>query len=187
MPSFLFYTLLDFLLTITNNIQESTSNIQENRREEVEKVLLSASVKFRVQFYEVDSMGVVWHGNYINYMETARCALLNKVGYGYKVMEVEGYVFPVIKLNIKYVRSLHFEEEATITAFLIEYKDCLTIEYKIVNANNETVLKAQTKQVAVKWKVHETQLQSPSLFIKRVEECIKKEKESKDEKIPSII
>ena len=40
---------------------------------------IEASVEFRVEFYDVDSMGVVWHGNYVKYMELGRCALLDKI------------------------------------------------------------------------------------------------------------
>ena len=30
----------------------------------MEKVLLEAEMPFKVEFYDVDTMGVVWHGNY---------------------------------------------------------------------------------------------------------------------------
>ena len=52
----------------------------------MEKVLLEAEMPFKVEFYDVDTMGVVWHGNYIKYMEAVRCVLLDKIGYGYSEM-----------------------------------------------------------------------------------------------------
>jgi len=36
---------------------------------------LWAEVELTVEFFDVDSMQVVWHGNYLKYMERARCAL----------------------------------------------------------------------------------------------------------------
>ena len=32
----------------------------------------------RVQFYDCDPMGVVWHGNYLRFMEQARFALIER-------------------------------------------------------------------------------------------------------------
>jgi len=40
-----------------------------------------AEVELTVEFFDVDSMQIVWHGNYLKYMERARCALLDKIGY----------------------------------------------------------------------------------------------------------
>ena len=44
---------------------------------------ISEEIVFNVEFYDVDSMRIVWHGNYVKYMEASRCALLNKIGYNY--------------------------------------------------------------------------------------------------------
>ncbi|MGN6981510.1 acyl-CoA thioesterase, partial [Neisseria sp. P0009.S007] len=32
------------------------------------------SFKTEVPFFDVDAMHIVWHGNYVKYLETARCA-----------------------------------------------------------------------------------------------------------------
>ena len=32
--------------------------------------MISKSVALKAQFYDVDSMNVVWHGNYVKYFET---------------------------------------------------------------------------------------------------------------------
>ena len=39
---------------------------------------IKETVDFQVEFYDVDSMQVAWHGNYVKFMEVARCALLKK-------------------------------------------------------------------------------------------------------------
>ena len=48
---------------------------------------LSTEIEFKVDFNDCDPMRIVWHGNYINYFERARCALLDKIGYNYIDME----------------------------------------------------------------------------------------------------
>ena len=138
----------------------------------MEKVLLEAEMPFKVEFYDVDTMGVVWHGNYIKYMEAVRCVLLDKIGYGYSEMMKEGFAFPVITINLKYVRSLVFGENAVIKAYLLEYKDRLRIKYEVLNSAGMVATKGETVQIAVDWNTKETQFESPELFAQRVEETI---------------
>lgn len=139
----------------------------------MEKVLLEAEMPFKVEFYDVDTMGVVWHGNYIKYMEAVRCVLLDKIGYGYSEMMKEGFAFPVITINLKYVRSLVFGENAVIKAYLLEYKDRLRIKYEVFNSAGMVATKGETIQIAVDWNTKETQFESPELFVQRVEETIR--------------
>lgn len=139
----------------------------------MDKKLVSVEMPFTVEFYDADSMAVVWHGNYVKYLEAVRCRLLDKIGYGYDVMQKEDFLFPVINLNIKYIRSLYFAENAIIKAHLVEYKDKLRIKYEIFNSKNEITTKAETTQMAVKWATKETQLESPPLFIQKVEDAIR--------------
>ena len=138
----------------------------------MEKVLLEAEMPFKVEFYDVDTMGVVWHGNYIKYMEAVRCVLLDKIGYGYSEMMKEGFAFPVITINLKYVRSLVFGENAVIKAYLLEYKDRLRIKYEVFNSAGMVATKGETIQIAVDWNTKETQFESPELFVQRAEETI---------------
>ena len=37
-----------------------------------------------VPFYDVDPMNIVWHGNYIKYLEQARCDMFSKIGYTFR-------------------------------------------------------------------------------------------------------
>ena len=41
-------------------------------------MLFKTEMKLTVQFYDLDPMNVVWHGNYLKYLESARCDLLKK-------------------------------------------------------------------------------------------------------------
>ena len=61
---------------------------------------IKESVEFQIEFYDVDSMQIAWHGNYVKYMEVARCALLSKIGYDYNEMRRSGYIWPVVDLHI---------------------------------------------------------------------------------------
>ncbi|HBO30667.1 MAG TPA: thioesterase, partial [Leeuwenhoekiella sp.] len=53
----------------------------------------NSSVK--VRYGETDQMGVVYHGNYAQYLEVARIEWLSDLGVSYKKMEENGVMLPV--------------------------------------------------------------------------------------------
>ena len=48
----------------------------------------------RVQYYETDRMGVTHHSNYIRFMEEARVAYLEQLGFPYAELERRGVISP---------------------------------------------------------------------------------------------
>ena len=38
----------------------------------------------KAQFYETDGMGIIYHGNYIHWMEEARTDLMDQIGWSYR-------------------------------------------------------------------------------------------------------
>ena len=131
---------------------------------------IEASVEFIVEFYDVDAMGVVWHGNYVKYMELGRCALLDKIGYGYNEMKESNYAFPVASLKLKYIKPLMFKQTAIIKAVLVEYENRIKIEYFIFDKESgELVTKGESIQMALNMKTLTTSFQCPECFIKKVE------------------
>jgi acyl-CoA thioester hydrolase len=132
---------------------------------------MSATVDFTVEFYEVDSMKIVWHGNYLNYMERARCALLDKINYNYIIMEHSGFGWPVVEVKIKYIRPLRFLQKARIEATLLEYENCLKISYQITDIETGALLtKAESMHMAINMKTGESYFENPKEFIDKVKE-----------------
>ena len=131
---------------------------------------IEASVEFKVEFYDVDAMGVVWHGNYVKYMELGRCALLDKIGYGYNEMKESNYAFPVASLKLKYIKPLMFKQTAIIKSVLVEYENRIKIEYFIYDKESgELVTKGESIQMALNMKTLTSCFQCPDCFIKKVE------------------
>ncbi len=129
---------------------------------------ISVETKIRVEFYDVDSMDIAYHGNYVKFMEIARCNLLDKIGYGYKEMVATNYYFPVTTLNIKYIRSLVFEQEAIVKATLVEWENRIRIKYEIRSLDGTIVTKAETTQMAVKMPGNITCFECPKCFTDKV-------------------
>jgi acyl-CoA thioester hydrolase len=135
---------------------------------------ISAETEFTVEFYDLDPMQVVWHGNYIKYFELARRVLLDKIGYGYREMENSGYAFPVIDISAKYVGSLKFKEKGRVKAVLEEYENRLRLKYEIRNAETGMLTtKGISTQMAYDIKAGESCFVCPQALILKVEAMIR--------------
>ena len=131
--------------------------------------MLSADTEIIAQFYDLDPMNVVWHGNYPRFLEQARCALLDRIGYNYVQMNASGYAWPIVDMRIKYVRPIRLAEIIIVTASLREYEHRLRLDYRICGKLDGAVrTKAQTTQVAVLLASGELQLESPAALTTKV-------------------
>ena len=61
---------------------------------------------FRVQPHHTDYGGVVWHGTYIQWMETARVECLRSLEFAFEDFVKAGYDLPVVDLQLRYHRPL---------------------------------------------------------------------------------
>lgn len=64
----------------------------------------------RVRFAETDAMGVVHHGAYLPYLESARVEYLRSVGRPYAALREEGVELPVVELWVRYLQPVRFDE-----------------------------------------------------------------------------
>lgn len=130
---------------------------------------LRHSVIIEVPFFDVDSMDIVWHGHYVKYLEVARCAFLSAIGYDYNVMKANGYGWPIVQLNLKYVRPAVFGQKIRVEVVLKEYESCLKFDYVISDIiSGKKLTKASSMQVAVCMQTRETQFQTPESWLQAV-------------------
>ena len=133
--------------------------------------MISADVVIKAQMYDLDPMGVVWHGNYARFLEQARCALLDRIGFNYLQMEASGHLWPIVDMRLKYVGPIRFAQEIVVTATLAEWRNRLKIEYRIRDrTSGEVLTKAHTVQVAVVAATGELLLESPPALTEKMAE-----------------
>ncbi|MBL4621500.1 MAG: acyl-CoA thioesterase [Immundisolibacteraceae bacterium] len=133
--------------------------------------MISATISTEIQFYQLDPMKVVWHGNYAEFFEQARSRLLTKLKYNYAEMEASGYLWPVIKMEIKYVKPLVLGQKINVTATLVEFEQRMRIKYLIVDADSgQRLTKAQTIMVAVNAETGQMCFSSPQILLDKVAE-----------------
>ena len=62
---------------------------------------ISETVRVKVRFSEVDPIRMVWHGNYIKYLEDAREAFGHRYGISYLQISGHGYYAPIYDLQVR--------------------------------------------------------------------------------------
>lgn len=102
-------------------------------------------ISFRIRYSETDQMGVVYHGNYAQYLELARVEWLRSLGISYKTMEEGGIMLPVISLSINFLKPALYDDLITVKVIL-KKKPAVRIEfdYEITNEIGDLLATANT-------------------------------------------
>ncbi len=131
--------------------------------------MICAEVLLAVPFYDVDLLGIAWHGHYCKYFELARCEMLEKIEYGYMAMKASGYVWPIVDLQVRFVRPARFGQRIRVSAELVEHEYRMKIKYRIADAETgETLAKGHTIQAAVDAATGEMSYASPDVFLRKL-------------------
>ena len=130
---------------------------------------LSHEIEVLPPFFDIDSMDIVWHGHYVKYLELARCALLDKFGYGYTQMRESGYGWPIVDLRLKYSRPATFNQPLIVRAEIVEWENRLKMNYTIRDAKTGAKINtAMSIQVAVSLATREMQYVCPRVLWERL-------------------
>jgi len=130
---------------------------------------LSVEIDLQIQFYDLDPMEIVWHGNYVKYLEQARCALFDTIGYNYPEMQASGFAWPVIDLHLRYVQPAKFGQRIKVCATIVEWENRLKIAYVITDiASGQRLTKGTTTQVAVNIATREMCFVSPPVLFQKL-------------------
>ncbi|NJM99024.1 MAG: acyl-CoA thioesterase [Phormidesmis sp. RL_2_1] len=68
----------------------------------------------RVQPHHTDYSGVVWHGSYITWLESARVECLRAAGIPFEHLVNSGYDLPVVRLDLRYRQPLMLGDSAIV-------------------------------------------------------------------------
>jgi acyl-CoA thioester hydrolase len=90
-------------------------------------------------------MGVVYHGNYAQYLELGRVEWLRSMGISYKTMEENGIILPVISLELKFKKSAVYDDLITVVTKLKKMPSVkIEFDYEIYNEANDLLVEANT-------------------------------------------
>ncbi len=135
----------------------------------------------QAQYYETDQMGIIHHSNYIRWMEEARIAYMDEMGFPYKRVEDAGIISPVLSVQCDYKAMTYFGDRVCIDVKLssfrgvkyeisYEMRDEKTGELRAVGKSGHCFLNKNGRPSNIKKEL-------PELYTKMVEELQKVEEE----------
>ena len=131
--------------------------------------MIRAEVELSVPFFDIDLLGIAWHGHYCKYLEIARCAMLDQIDYGYMVMKQTGFVWPIVDMQLRFVKPARFEQRLRVRAELVEWEYRMKIKYRVTDAGSGEILaKGHTVQAAVNVCSGEMSYSSPRVFLQKL-------------------
>lgn len=72
-------------------------------------------MQVRIYYEDTDAAGVVYHSNYLKYMERARTEWLREQGISVAELAKEGSVFPVVRMEIDFKAPAQHDDLLAIT------------------------------------------------------------------------
>ncbi|HNY03453.1 MAG TPA: acyl-CoA thioesterase [Bacteroidales bacterium] len=118
-----------------------------------------------VRFSEVDSMRIVWHGNYLKYFEDGRESFGLKYSLGYLDVYKHNVMIPIVKATCDYKRPLENGDIAVVeTRFIPSEAAKIVFEYTIYRKRDREVAATGTTTQVFLTPQGELLLTAPEFF-----------------------
>lgn len=125
-------------------------------------------ISFRVRYGETDQMGIVYHGNYPQYLEMGRVEWLRALGISYKTMEENGILLPVISLQINFKKSAVYDDLITVKTILTK-TPMARIEFDyVIYRNSDEILATANTVLAFMDKETKRPLRCPNYILEKL-------------------
>lgn len=90
-------------------------------------------------------MGVVYHGNYAQYLEMGRVEWLRDHGFSYKKLEESGVMLPVISMQLQFRKSAVYDDLITVHTKLVRTPGVkIEFDFEIYNEAGDLLVTANT-------------------------------------------
>lgn len=104
----------------------------------------------RVYYEDTDSGGVVYHSNYLNFMERARTEWLRELGFEQTYLkDILHVIFVVHSMTIAFKRPAKFNDLLTITSALEKIGHSGLVFIQTVSVDGQLLVQAQVKLACV--------------------------------------
>ena len=89
----------------------------------------------KAQFYETDGMGIIYHGNYIHWMEEARTDLMDQIGWSYRRAVEAGVDIALTDISCHYKTMTRFGETMAIETAITRLTPArMELSYRMTDA-----------------------------------------------------
>ena len=118
--------------------------------------------RVRVRYAETDQMGVVYHANYLVWMEIGRVELVRSRGFNYKDLEhSEGLALAVVEVQCRYLHPARYDQEVVIqTEVTAATARAITFAYelRLAGGSERVVATGRTRHISVNREMRPTRL-----------------------------
>ena len=110
-----------------------------------------STVQIRVNYADVDRMGLLHHSVYLKYLERSREEFIRRRNGAYAAMEDAGVLIVVVEANLKYKRPARFDDVLAVTLELTDVGAAsLRIAYEVHRVGeDEPIATATTRHALV--------------------------------------
>lgn len=111
----------------------------------------TAEREIQILYADTDMMGVIYHGNYVKWLELGREQLIEDIGYSYRHMESQGFYAPVYNVDITYRHPLKYGDRAFVRTWVEENGRARVVYgFQIVNGEGVLCTEGTTTHTVVK-------------------------------------
>ena len=98
-------------------------------------------IKVRVRYGETDQMGIVYYGNYAQYLEMGRVEWLRSLGISYRQMEESGILLPVVSLHIDFKKPAKYDDVLVVRTILKQKPSVkIVFDYEVYHEESDALL-----------------------------------------------
>jgi acyl-CoA thioester hydrolase len=110
-----------------------------------------SAIEHRVNYSETDQMGLVYHGNYVVWLDMARTEHLRATGLTYKELEDQGLYLAVTDLRVRYRQPARYDDMLCIRCWVRDLASRrVTFGYAVERAaTGELLATAETALIAL--------------------------------------
>jgi len=110
-----------------------------------------SAIEHRVNYSETDQMGLVYHGNYVIWLDMARTEHMRATGLTYKQLEEQGVYLAVTDLRVRYRQPARYDDLLRIRCWVRDLASRrVTFGYAVERAGTgELLATAQTALIAL--------------------------------------
>jgi acyl-CoA thioester hydrolase len=104
----------------------------------------------RVYYEDTDAAGVVYHSNYLKYLERARTEWLRSIGFSQKVLREEsGNIIVVSEIDIKFAKPARLDDLLEVKSSLIKVNGASFLFEQDIRKSQDKICTARVKGVCL--------------------------------------
>jgi len=100
-----------------------------------------SSIQHRVNYSETDQMGVVYHANYLVWLDMARTEHLRDAGMSYRDLEAQGVYLAVTEARLRFRRAARYDDLVRVRCWVRELGSRgVTFGYSVERVESDDLL-----------------------------------------------